>query len=76
MEMNGIAFHEGAFPFGDPYIDHVTRCDIGYKNYLSLVVAYALTFGSDSLDQQVGDYLVFHFSRHGRKIREKGGEDF
>jgi hypothetical protein len=73
MKVNRFTFHKRAFPFGDPYIDHVTWGNIGYKNDFSFVVAYTFPFGCNSLDLQVGNDLVFHFSGHGRKIREKRG---
>ena len=75
MESDGFAFHKGAFSFSDPHIYHISRCDIGDKHHLSFMMPDAFPFGGDALDQQVGDDLIFHFSRHGRKIRENESED-
>jgi short-subunit dehydrogenase len=38
-------------------------------------MSHAFPFGSDALDQKIGDDLIFHFSRHGCKIRENEAED-
>lgn len=69
--MDGFTFHERAFAFGDPYIHDVPGSDVGHKYDLSIVMTNAFSFGSDPLNAEIGDDFVFHFSRHGRKIREK-----
>jgi hypothetical protein len=71
MKSDGFSFHEGAFSFGNPHIHHISRSYVGDKHHLSLMMAHTFSLRGDSLDQEIGDDLIFHFSRHGGKIREK-----
>lgn len=67
MKSDGFAFHKGAFSPVDADIYQVTGGCILYKNHLSLMMCHTFPFRRYSFNPQVGDYLIFHLSGHGRK---------